>query len=651
MPLAKASCPTLLVRAAALALVCAGLCIAPAAARASAPGISVVQLRELPDPLLRHATAVPAAPAGATGAPPPWASFVALVDGGDAPSVQGAVGPNHVVVMTARYLRVLSRSGDVRHTVAVRDLAGVESGWDGRFSSLAHDAYRDRFVAAVVVSHGETGSRRLRLLASQGADPMGSWTAREVDALGLLSVDRPRLAVTAKLVLLHGGQANSDGTKGYTWFFDAAAVGNENAADGRMTSTSPRMAPAMVPIGEEDRAEFLAWNPGAGTALVRYAVPAGATTAKLLSITNLVALSWSWSDTPTWPDAGASGVLALTPFDGIARGMVRGDLSWWVVPNVGGYDGAPGCAWFAVAESGQIVHKGHIAGGLGGAVAYPSLAVSPGLAVLVGFVHVNANTFLRASYGLHFGWTEGETQGGEYGYFDGAKACPGSPGCTFGPWSATVLDPARPDLLWTFQPVALASGASTTLHGVAVAAVATPCGKKTCGGCERCDAGNCVALGDGTPCFDGLPCTEDDRCQSGTCSGKTKTCGGAGPCHEAGGCDSATGACKAAAINEGKTCDDGNPCTVQDRCAGGGCLGAPRACPAQDACHRGYCEQATGTCRTAPTYATACLSAAPAQRSGGGASDGGCGAGPLGGGAWGWTVALLVLTCAHRRRR
>ncbi len=105
-------------------------------------GATVVQLRDLPDPLLvESATPPPAAPAAPGDSPPPWASYVALVNYGSAPSVQGAVGPAHVVVMTTDYLRVLTRSGDVLHTVAVRDLAGVDYTWTVLACSLVFDPF------------------------------------------------------------------------------------------------------------------------------------------------------------------------------------------------------------------------------------------------------------------------------------------------------------------------------------------------------------------------------------------------------------------------------------------------------------------------------------------------------------------------------
>ncbi|MBM4343401.1 MAG: hypothetical protein FJ100_08485 [Deltaproteobacteria bacterium] len=604
-------------------------------------------MRDLPEPVLPDLAPGPASPAGNPSSPPPLASFLALGGTGVEPSVQGAVGPDHVVAATMDYVRILSRSGDPLRTVATTHLAAVDTIWSCVAITLTYDPYRKRFVAALALArYGKSAERRLRLLASQGPDPLGAWVARDVDTFKSLALNRPRLAVTADLLVLHATEGPKNWSDGYLYFLQADAVAGPGLAPQWMTNADQRMAPAFVPPGEPDRVEFLAWNPGADTATVRYSVDKASNVAKVTSIKQLQGATWNWSAVDKWAQSGSGAPLALDPYGGIGRGMVRGGLSWWAVPAGPVLGFAPRVAWFAVAESGHIVHQGVVGGDDGIARAYPSLAVTEGLSVLVGFVRVGAASSASGAYALRMAGDPAGKLRSDYlfspgsGSFGSLGSCP--QGCSLGPWSATELDPVRSDVVWTFQPVALAHTAfSTRPHTVAVAAVALPCGAVQCGACERCDNEKCVLMTDGAACFDGKPCTVADRCQSGVCVGQPKVCADNGPCFQTDGCDTATGGCRVSAANEGVACDDGSPCTVNDRCVGGSCFGTATSCPSPDACHDGWCNPATGKCAVRPSPAPACVPALPTLTEAD--KEGGCSAQAHGSSAAAWLALLAAL--------
>lgn len=87
------------------------------------------------------------------------------------------------------------------------------------------------------------------------------------------------------------------------------------------------------------------------------------------------------------------------------------------------------------------------------------------------------------------------------------------------------------------------------------------------------DTGPSVCDVDGARCDDGDPCTLDDRCAGGTCVGDRMSCDDRDPCTDD-GCDPTVGGC-IHVPGSAATCDDGDPCTTSDRCADGVCLGTP----------------------------------------------------------------------------
>ena len=123
-----------------------------------------------------------------------------------------------------------------------------------------------------------------------------------------------------------------------------------------------------------------------------------------------------------------------------------------------------------------------------------------------------------------------------------------------------------------------------------------PCHDGVCDPVLGCTA---VPKGDGDPCDDGLLCTVDDTCVGGVCeAGPDVDCSElAGPCANA-FCDEADGQCAVAPKSEGAVCDDDNLCTTTATCQAGFCTGTDGVdCSGLgDACADALCDPQTGTC-------------------------------------------------------
>ncbi|MBI5609035.1 MAG: hypothetical protein HY902_09155 [Deltaproteobacteria bacterium] len=118
-----------------------------------------------------------------------------------------------------------------------------------------------------------------------------------------------------------------------------------------------------------------------------------------------------------------------------------------------------------------------------------------------------------------------------------------------------------------------------------------PCTEDKCG-----TAGTCEHVSsDGASCSDGNACITGATCAGGKCTGgKPKVCDDNNPC-TADACLPAKGCTYT--DDDGAGCSDSDSCTVDDKCLGGKCKGAPMTCGADD-CNNAKCIG--GECTAAP---------------------------------------------------
>lgn len=128
-------------------------------------------------------------------------------------------------------------------------------------------------------------------------------------------------------------------------------------------------------------------------------------------------------------------------------------------------------------------------------------------------------------------------------------------------------------------------------------------------GCRRCAPNvrstEWTPVDNGEMCDDGLYCTTGDICAAGLCIGATRNCGAAPlPCLAL-ECDEADDECQLAVRPNGALCDDGDPCNGIAVCNGGACTpGAPAPIDDGLVCTDDICDPFLGTLH--PNNAASC---------------------------------------------
>lgn len=350
----------------------------------------------------------------AADSPPPLATFSSYESrAGTPPDTQGAVGPNHVVVLTNGFFRVHTRSGDVLKTASVEDLFDVAWPFYAGDSTLQFDPWRNRWVATSMVDRAYgTAPRQLRLAVSETADPLDAWTVRELPA-PVSGLDQPRAAVTAAQLVISADTYSdaTDDVGGHIWIADAAQLG---AQDGGLVwhGNAPfHMTPAAVAKGEPERVDCLVVFDGTLWLLRYWPKPNGQWgAAPYLEVKNLP-FSLGSSDY-AWPQEDSDQKIVAAGMQPI-RGVVQGGLSWWAL-QPGAIDlQAPAVTWLAVDADGKLAKYGTL-GGDNNQVArtYPSLALTSAGDLLLGYSRLMVHGYVSAAYAAVGGECERGVVGG-----------------------------------------------------------------------------------------------------------------------------------------------------------------------------------------------------------------------------------------------
>lgn len=468
--------------------------------------------------------------------PAPAASFLGLNDNNQAttPDTQGAVGPNHIMVVLNSQVRIMDRQGNPISTVTLATWwLNVQSAYTvATHPRVLYDPYADRWILASL-GNENSSSASILLAVSQTSDPTGAWRVSTVnvdpnnyyyyyyyDFYGnnatadyiSLGFNKQWIVVTANVLPLYYSYNYYSTYSGENIFvFDKQSMLTNGPANYTIlelpndNTTSSYTAFSMVPSVTYDEslaemylvdvAEMMGGTgySSIGTRL-RLSKLSGEVTHPILHLgVSYTASGANWANQEpytygTAPQLGSYERISLN--DARIQNLVYRNGSLWCTHTVFLPSVSPrysAVQWWQLSTNAAVMQFGRVEDPLGRQFfAYPSLAVNHCNDVLIGYSGFSSNQYASAFYSFRLGSDPANTlqdprlfKAGEAPY---ARAGTNFfSGNSWGNYSATVVDPANDLDMWTLQeyaasPVAGADRWGTWWARVEVTGV-TQCGQ------------------------------------------------------------------------------------------------------------------------------------------------------------------------------
>ena len=400
-------------------------------------------------------------------------SFSGAVDegGGVPPDLQGAAGPDHLLVMLNTVFLAQSKTdGSVLRRWTPADFWTSVAGGDLLFDPrVGYDALAGRWIA-VIATEGVTAPPAVLLALSDGSDPTAGWSYRKLAVGGsdyaefpLLGWNGRWIVVTSNLVSTSTGYLSGSAI----WAIDAESLLAGNPAITRWSLDAPGspIAPAVTLDAGQDDELLLQQASGNdnGHGRVRLFRVTDGGAGPSLSAAKTITAPLTWSDLPnpleSLPQPGSTRKI-VSDQDEFASACFRNGLLWAVqtvtVPATASAPLHTEIQWWRIRPDGGLDGFGRIGDSSGSTwLGFPSIAVNGSDQAVIGYSVFSKNMFASAGYsasgcggdaalaGIHL-LKSGEAP---YERLDGAGHN------RWGDLSQTVADPDG-DGIWTLQEYA-----------------------------------------------------------------------------------------------------------------------------------------------------------------------------------------------------
>lgn len=402
------------------------------------------------------------------------------------PDTMGAVGPNHLFVVTNQDVAVQSRTG----TQLSRQ--SLDNFWSPLFPGggfvtfdpkVVYDPYSAHFIFTSV-ANPDSGASALLVAISDSSDPGGTWNLFGVDAdqSNTMWADFPGLGFTRDWVVVHinmflVGSEDYDHSEVYVFR-------KGKMLSGTLSGLYKLFSDEGVPLSQRGFAQAPAetynstlntmylvenWDGEANNGtlgVLRMSKVTGPVGAEVYTTNIFVTAAAPWDNGIGGPE--------FAPQSGDTRGIDAGDArigncvyrngSLWCVQTVFLPSGTPtrtSVQWWQISVTGAVLQRARIDDADGIApqnfYAFPSIAANANSDVMIGYAHFSSDIFASASYSMRLGTDSANTlrdprdvKLGEATYNKDL----GSGVNRWGDFSHTVVDPLNDADLWTIQEYA-----------------------------------------------------------------------------------------------------------------------------------------------------------------------------------------------------
>lgn len=406
--------------------------------------------------------------------PAPEADFLGLDDSGGSipPDVNGAAGPEHLMVTLNTDFRVMDRQGNPISTIGSGAFWGSNPGAGSAFDpKIAYDPYANRWIL-VMPSSSDPNITKLMIAVSENYDPTGNWYMYSFDGdpenqhwfdYPNFGFNKDKLVVTGNLF--------GNGVYVAVYVFDKQDL-YDYAMEVEYTRFKVFDGFTIVPAKTYDTEEediYMVHNAGGnsgGYGYVSLKKVTGPPEDPEIENIGLAGVPEPWSNSSYTSGGNFAPQLdideKINTVDARMENMVYRNGKLWATHHVylpaGDNPQRSAVQWWNLSTEGEVLQWGRVDDPTGEMYfAFASIAVNAIEDVLVGFGSFSENQYASASYAMRYATDPPNTMREYYQYKDGQAPYFKTFGASrnrWGDYTSTYVDPVDDLDFWTLQEYA-----------------------------------------------------------------------------------------------------------------------------------------------------------------------------------------------------
>jgi len=403
--------------------------------------------------------------------PLPDTTFLGLEDSGNSipPDVNGAPGPDHLMVTLNTQVRIQDRIGSDLGTVSLGLFWSDLPGGNTFDPKILYDFEADRWIF-VTCSGSTPGESRIYMGVSADSDPSGEWYLYSylADPTNQVWFDYPSMGFNSKWIVVSGNMFGN-GFYSTVYVFDKMAMynGDETPDFTRFTTTQGfTLVPAITFDSDEEDIYLISSANGnqGGNGYIRMFKVSGETAAPDFEFLGAVGTPNPWAGS-----VGGSGDFLpqlgseqdINAVDHRMENVIMRNGKLWATHHVFLPANNPqrtAVQWWNLTPEGEILQWGRIDDPSGVmSYAFATIAVNEFEDVVIGHNNFSEEQYASAAYSFRFHDDPPNTFREPYQYKDGLapyyKTFGGGRN-RWGDYSATMLDPVNSHDFWILQEYA-----------------------------------------------------------------------------------------------------------------------------------------------------------------------------------------------------
>ncbi len=403
--------------------------------------------------------------------PIPDTSFLGLYDSGNSipPDVNGAPGPDHLMVTLNTEVRIQDRIGNNLSTMSLGVFWASLPGGGTFDPKILYDSHENRWIF-VTCAGSTAGDSRIYMGVTADSDPTGTWYLYSfiADPQNQVWFDYPSMGFNDRWIAVSG---NMFGGNFYStvYVFDKQAMyaGDESIPFTRFATNQGFTLVPAITFDQDEEDLYLVSSANSntgGNGFIRLFKVSGETNTPAFTMVGSIGTPNPWAGNAGnngdfLPQIGSSELI--NSVDHRMENVIFRNNKIWAVHHIFLPANSPqrtAVQWWQLDTEGTILQRGRIDDPTNVmSYAFPTIAVNDFEDVLIGHNSFSSQQYASASYSFRSADDEPNTMRDPYQYKDGRapyyKTFGGGRN-RWGDYSATMLDPVNGKDFWVLQEYA-----------------------------------------------------------------------------------------------------------------------------------------------------------------------------------------------------